>query len=210
MSWPPKGFVPDDPENRDDPRDEGGHDPSGVVTVVLAPRGELVEIDIASDWRERIAKEDLGAAIFSAFTDAEFLRLEAARSSEAGERSGSDEPAGAGGEDIEIPVELTLEVFREQPFYAAAYEDALTRVREFVSGDRNATVSAMGGSVSAVTLDQHWLAFAAGADIAATVRPLLAQAIGTAKDIDAEMSEAFPSITEFRRLRALKQAARGF
>lgn len=202
MSW--SGYTPADTE---EPADDNvwGRDESKLIGVALTPEGDLHDLSIATEWRGKIDAKFLGAAVFSAYNTAESARLTQERTHPRAQESGAE---GATGEIPDIPASLLLDVSREQGDYVATYDESLRRVQELVSNDGNVTVSAVGGSVGTISFDQTWLKFAAGRDIAATARPLLAQAIRSGKEIDSQMRMQFPAITEFRRLRALKKAAR--
>lgn len=205
MSWNPYASTSEEQGEVDA---HSGADDTEAVTVALLDEGDLHELTIVDDWRSKIDPESLAAAVFTAYSRAERARLDDVRDrarleSERGDAPGIPTPSAP-----DIPAALLIEVSREQPDYLATFDESLRAARPLTSADGNVTVTAVGGSLGAVEFDATWLRFAVGRDIAEAARPLVAQAIRTGAEIEQEMRERFPAVTEFKRLRALKVAAR--
>ncbi|KQR48891.1 hypothetical protein ASF87_08670 [Microbacterium sp. Leaf161] len=209
MSWNPYASTTESAGDADD--SHAGVDDTETVTVTLHDDGDLNELTIVDDWRSRIDPESLAGAVFTAYSRAERARLddERERARLDAERTGGAETPGAPVSSVpDIPAELLIEVTREQADYVATFDESLRQHRPLTSADGNVTVTAVGGSLGDVAFDSTWLRFAVGRDIAETARPLVAQAIRTGAEIEQDMRQRFPAVTEFKRLRALKAAAR--
>lgn len=209
MSWNPYASTTESTGDADDAH--AGVDDTETVTVTLRDDGELSELAIVDEWRSKIDPESLAGAVFTAYSRAERARLDDARERArlGTERTGGAETPGVPGSSVpDIPAELLIEVAREQADYVATFDESLRQHRPLTSADGNVTVTAVGGSLGAVAFDSTWLRFAVGRDIAEAARPLVAQAIRTGVEIEEDMRERFPAVTEFKRLRALKAAAR--
>jgi len=208
MSWNPYGTAS---EQEEAIVGHAGHDDTESVSVFLLDDGDLHDLTIADDWRSRIDPDSLAPAVFIAYSRAERTRLdvtrERARLETANTRHGAVD-AREGASVPDIPAELLIEVSREQPDYVATFEEKLSARQPLTSADGNVTVMAVGGSLGNVTFDSTWLRFAAGRDIAETARPLVARAIRTGAEVEQFMRDRYPAVTEFKRLRALKDAAR--
>ena len=191
-----------------------GWDDTGLVGVGLAPDEQLRDVTIDNAWKSKIDADALSTAVFSAYMAAVQARVTAYPH---GAPTPAPDPTRAADADPAAPTEIpeidfTLmeQVDRERDDYLASFEESLDVQHSYASRDGNVTVTASGGSPTSITFDSTWMRFAAARDIAESVTEALTPAIESGQVIAAEMRERFPAIAEFRRLRAIKKAARGF
>lgn len=203
-----------EPENHDTGDDDSlwGWDDTELVGVALSPDEQLREIRVDAGWKSKIDADALSAAVFTAYLGALQARVATnphGAPTVAPDPSNDGRPA-AGGEIPDIDYSLIEQVDRERDDYIATFEETLAADRTFVSRDGNVTVSARGGSPTSITFDSTWMRFAEARHIAESATEALTPAIESGRAIAAEMRERFPAIAEFRRLRDIKKAARGF
>lgn len=210
ISYEPTGSDSDDSLDGDDTL--WGFDGTELVSVGLSPDEQLREIRIDSAWKSKIEPETLSNAVLAAYMGAVRARITtnpfgAPQAVPAQNGDSVEQPS------REIPVidsTLLARARVEQEDYLATYDDELSTERTFTSLDGNVTVSARGGSPSSIAFDDAWLGFADARHIAQSATEALTPAIESASAIAEQMRERFPAMAEFRRLRALKKAARGF
>lgn len=188
-----------------------GWDDFELVGVGLSPREELREIRIDPSWKSKIPAENLASAVLTAYMGAIMLRV----TEYPGAVGGATDPAAPASPSngAEIPViesSLMEQVDRERDDYLAAYSEALGAENPYVSADGNVTVTTRGGSPISIVFDSAWMGFAEARHIVASTTEALGRAIESGRSIDEQIRAQFPAIAEFRRLRAIKKAARGF
>jgi len=202
-----------DGENQQSDEDDTlwGWDDTELVRVGLSPEEQLRDIRIDAGWKSKIDADRLSAAVFAAYLGAVMARVSTNPSGAPMVAPGptrSDEPASRI-EIPDIPYELIEQVDRERDHYIATFQESLAAEQSFVSTDGNVTVAARGGSPISIAFDSTWMGFADSRHIAESATEALTPAIESGRAIAAEMRERFPAIAEFRRLRAIKKAARG-
>jgi DNA-binding protein YbaB len=189
-----------------------GTDDTELVSVGLSSDEQLREIRIDPSWKSKIDAENLSAAVLSAYMSAVVARVSTNPDGapEVVPRSSQSSISNAG---LEVPVidyVLMEDVDREREDYLANYQDSLMSEQSFSSSDGNVTVVARGGSPISINFDSAWMGFADPSHIAASSTEALAPAIESGRAIAAQMRDKFPAIAEFRRLRDIRRAARGW
>ncbi|GAA3593381.1 hypothetical protein GCM10022198_16540 [Klugiella xanthotipulae] len=210
MSFSDFGVRPAHPDEQN-PDDDTiwGWDATDTVGVGLSINEELRELKISPDWRKKLSTDELGPAVMTAYMGAIGARVRAGATQTSPVRAAGTSVTNDG----QIPVidnYLLDAVSRERDHYFTMYETELQTEHSYESADGNVTITARGGSPSTVTFDSFWLSFANASDIAETARGPLAQAMSSGHGIDEKIRDEFPAIAEFRRLRAIKKALRGW
>lgn len=164
------------------------------IGVGLSPSGELSSLEIRPDWKSSIPSKNLAQEILATYSGALSLQLQQSRPLRA------DGPTETYGQEVDddVDFDLFLRVMEEQRHYLAAYSEKISLERSFQSEDGNITVTALGGSPTAISFDDFWLSISSGPAISRQLKPLLIRAIESENDIDHEMREDFPAIAEFR------------
>lgn len=210
MSFIGYGSAPQGPDSTGSADDDTvwGWDDSELIKVGISPTEQLREITIDPSWKSTVPAHALSTAVMSAYLAAVMNRV-ATRNVDAT----SDSPSASEYDGSGIPTidyELMEQVERERNDYIATYQEALTAEKTFVSADGNVTVTARGGSPGSISFDTAWMGFAEARHIAASTTEALRPAIESGLAIAEQMRDQFPAIAEFRRLREIKKAARGW
>lgn len=195
-----------------------GRDPDRVVEVVIGAGGDPVSMQVSPAWRRALSGKDLGAAVVAAVNSAAEARLTAWAASITNQPSaaaGPSRPAHVGGSaDIGDPSSRQSQLALRELFdvigEATARLPELTRATEVAATSpvistnamRTVRVTATGGTVTAVDIDDQWLRTAQPDRISTGLRDALTVSAGAAAEARDKALDGGPELDRLRRLTA--------
>jgi DNA-binding protein YbaB len=164
-----------------------GTDATRAVTVELNGNGLVTTVDVARAWRDRVGAHGLGQAVLDAIRAAGTAHLErwatAVTEGPAPAPSPAPPPKPAPALAIADVFDLIEKAGKEAADIAGLHTATTTRH----SPGRRVTATLTGKHVSAVDVDQAWLAQAHHTDIATAIRDAIRAAYAAARDHAAEV-----------------------